>query len=118
MFLDYYTRFQLVSVSGYNGMCEVTLYIEATTACRGILLIYHTLQCYHLYTTLCSAISLIYHGMALLIPTSSVLYVILIPQARVLCLIYTHKPEGCKVLCTTIPMQADSPPIRGGNQDG
>ena len=49
MFLDYYTRFQLVSVSGYNGMCEVTLYIEATTACRGILLIYHTLQCYITY---------------------------------------------------------------------
>ena len=56
------------------------------------------------------------------------IYVILIPQARVLCLIYTHKPEGRRpegacvyirqsTLCTTLPMQADSPPIRGGNQD-
>ena len=27
------------------GMCEVTPHMEATTACRGISLIYHTLQC-------------------------------------------------------------------------
>ena len=38
-----------------RGMCEVTPYMEATTASRGI----------SQYTTLCSAISVIYHGAAL-----------------------------------------------------
>ena len=50
MFLDYYTHLQLelfmASVSGYNGMCEVTPYMEAITTCCGISHIYHTLQCY------------------------------------------------------------------------
>ena len=43
-----------------HGMCEVTPYMEATTACRGISLIYHTLQCYITYTTWCNAFDL-YH---------------------------------------------------------
>ena len=38
-----------------RGMCEVTPYMEATTASRGI----------SQYTTLCSAVSVIYHGAAL-----------------------------------------------------
>ena len=39
-----------------RGMCEVTPYMEAITASRGISVIYHTLQCY---------IRFIYHGAAL-----------------------------------------------------
>jgi len=30
-------------------MCEVTLYMEAATACHGISVIYHTLQCFITY---------------------------------------------------------------------
>jgi len=34
---------------GLRGICEVTPYMEATTACRGILLMYYTYQCYITY---------------------------------------------------------------------
>jgi len=40
----------MVLVSGLCGMCEVIAYMEATTACRGISLTYHTLQCCITYT--------------------------------------------------------------------
>ena len=55
-------------------------------------------------------------------------YVILIPQARVLCPIYTHKPEGACIYVYQAKHEylwykfyvlhyPCSPPIQGGNQD-
>jgi len=73
-------------------MCEVTPYIEVITASRGILAMYHTLQCYisyiphfamlyQLYTTLYSAISVMHHTLQCYIsyiPHFAVLYQIII----------------------------------------
>ena len=73
-------------------MGEVTPYIEVTTTSRGILAMYHTLQCYisytphfamlyQLYTTLCSGISVIHHTLQC--------YISYIPHFAVLYQLYT-----------------------------
>ena len=62
-----------------RGMCEVTPYMEATTACHCISIIYHTLQCYITYIPLCSA----------LIFTSSVVHIYICDR------IFENQPFRC-----------------------